>query len=148
MYRAVVSLKRKSGGPQTYAKPRPVFPPYLTGRENPFVENIVADEGAPSDIQMELEVPQDNAYERREFYVETPLRGVQPLPLPRSLHECVENGILHIDRAAARLILSKMHRQEFNEAVYYEFIRSDIVPRAKVTYGSLNRMVGSDIHSL
>ncbi|CAJ0599069.1 unnamed protein product [Cylicocyclus nassatus] len=41
-----------------------------------------------------------------------------------------------------------MHRQEFNEAVYYEFIRSDIVLRAKVTYGSLNRMVGSDIHSL
>ncbi|CAJ0599685.1 unnamed protein product [Cylicocyclus nassatus] len=78
-----------------------------------FVENIVEDEAAPSDIQMEFEVPQGNLYERREFHVETPLRGVQPLPLPRSLHECVENGILHIDRAA-RLILSKMHRQEFN----------------------------------
>ncbi|CAJ0608158.1 unnamed protein product [Cylicocyclus nassatus] len=147
MYRAAVSLKRKSGGTQTYAKPRPVFPPCLTGRENPFVENIVEDEAAPSDIQMELEVPQGNVYERREFHVETPLRGVQPLPLPRSLHECAENGILHIDRAA-RLILSKMHRKEFNEAVYYVFIRSDIVLRAKVTYGSLNCMVGSDIHSL
>ncbi|CAJ0599070.1 unnamed protein product [Cylicocyclus nassatus] len=54
MYRAAVSPKRKSGGPQTYAKPRPVFPPCLTGRENSFVENIVEDEGAPSDIQMEL----------------------------------------------------------------------------------------------
>ncbi|CAJ0594561.1 unnamed protein product [Cylicocyclus nassatus] len=124
MYRAAVSLKRKSGGPQTYAKPRPVFPPYLTGKENPFVENIVEGEGAPSDIQME-EVPQGNVYERREFH----------------------NGIMHIDRAT-RLILSKMHRQEFNEAVYYEFIRSDIVLRAKVTYDSLNRMVGLDIHSL
>ncbi|CAJ0604507.1 unnamed protein product [Cylicocyclus nassatus] len=89
MYRAAVSLKRKSGGPQTYAKSRPVFPPYLTGiKENPFMENIVEGEGAPSDIQME-EVPQGNVYERREFHVETPLRGVQPFPLPRSLHECV-----------------------------------------------------------
>ncbi|CAJ0602328.1 unnamed protein product [Cylicocyclus nassatus] len=59
-----------------------------------------------------------NVYERRKFHVETPLRGVQPLPLPRSLYDCVEDGILHIDRAA-RLILSKMHRQEFSEAVYY-----------------------------
>ncbi|CAJ0595562.1 unnamed protein product [Cylicocyclus nassatus] len=41
-----------------------------------------------------------------------------------------------------------MRRHEFNEAVYYEFIRSDIVLRAKVTYGTLNRMVGSDIQSL
>ncbi|CAJ0590655.1 unnamed protein product [Cylicocyclus nassatus] len=63
MYRAAVSLKRKSGGPQTYAKPRSVFPPRLTGKENPFVENIVEDEGVPSDIQMELEVPQGNVYE-------------------------------------------------------------------------------------
>ncbi|CAJ0604508.1 unnamed protein product [Cylicocyclus nassatus] len=54
---------------------------------------------------------------------------------------------MHIDRAAS-LILSKMHRQEFNEAVYYEFIRSDIVLRVKVTYDSLNRMVGLDIYSL
>ncbi|CAJ0589791.1 unnamed protein product [Cylicocyclus nassatus] len=104
MYRTAVSLKRKSGGTQTYAKPRPVFPPCLTGRENPFVENIVEDEAAPSDIQMELEVPQGNVYERREFHIETPLRGVQPLPSPRSLHECVENGILHIDRAARYFI--------------------------------------------
>ncbi|CAJ0588134.1 unnamed protein product, partial [Cylicocyclus nassatus] len=65
---------------------------------------------------MELEVSQGNVYERREFHVETPLRGVWPLPLPSSLHECVENGILHIDRAAL-LILSKMHRPESNEAV-------------------------------
>ncbi|CAJ0592847.1 unnamed protein product [Cylicocyclus nassatus] len=49
---------RKYGGPQTYAKPRPVFPPCLTGRENAFMENVVEDEGAPSDIQMELEVSQ------------------------------------------------------------------------------------------
>ncbi|CAJ0604673.1 unnamed protein product [Cylicocyclus nassatus] len=63
MYRAAVSLKRKFGGPQTYAKPRPVSPPCLTGRENPFVENIVEDEGAPSDIQMELEVPQGRDFE-------------------------------------------------------------------------------------
>ncbi|CAJ0599542.1 unnamed protein product [Cylicocyclus nassatus] len=69
MYWAAVSLKRKSGGPQTYAKPRPVFPPCLTSRENPFVENIVEDEGAPSDIQMELEVPQGNVYQRREFFL-------------------------------------------------------------------------------
>ncbi|CAJ0597226.1 unnamed protein product [Cylicocyclus nassatus] len=31
---------------------------FVFSRENPFVENIVEDEGAPSDIQMELEVPQ------------------------------------------------------------------------------------------
>ena len=34
------------------------FSSFVFSKENPFVENIVEDEGAPSDIQMELEVPQ------------------------------------------------------------------------------------------
>ncbi|VDN23849.1 unnamed protein product [Cylicostephanus goldi] len=83
------------------------------------MDNAVEDEGDNSDIQMEVEVPQGNLYERRDFHEMH--RRYQPPPLPISLQECVENGVLHIDRAA-RLILSEVRRREFN-AVYYEFVR-------------------------
>ncbi|VDM85901.1 unnamed protein product [Strongylus vulgaris] len=72
---------------------------------------------------------------------------MEPSRLPPTLHDCISNGILQMDNAA-KLILAKMRREQFNEAAYYEFIRSDVALRATPTYGSLNRPFGPSIELL
>ncbi|CAJ0596232.1 unnamed protein product [Cylicocyclus nassatus] len=86
-------------------------------------------------------------YDIREFHEErTEQRPASP-PLPSTLHDCISAGVLHVD-TAAKLILSKMRREEFNEAAYYEFVQSDVAARATTTYGSLNRPLGRDLDLL
>ncbi|VDM78461.1 unnamed protein product [Strongylus vulgaris] len=72
---------------------------------------------------------------------------MEPSRLPPTLHDCISNGILQMDNAA-KLILAKMRREQFDEAAYYEFIRSDVAPRATPTYDSLNHPFGPGIELL
>ncbi|CAJ0596127.1 unnamed protein product [Cylicocyclus nassatus] len=96
----------------------------------PVVEDVVA---ASQDVffGVEQEVPQGNVYERREFYVEeTRTQRQQSPPLPATLHDCIERGVLNLDKAAK------------------EFVRSEMAAKATPTYGSLNQLVGPDINFL
>ncbi|VDK42806.1 unnamed protein product, partial [Cylicostephanus goldi] len=137
------AITRSRAAKRVYAKPRA-----LLDITSPRVveERAIPTEEVP--IALEEEVPQGNVYERREFHVEErrEQRPASP-PLPSHLHDCIDGGVLQVD-TAAKLILAKMRRDEFNEAAYYEFVQSDVVARATTTYGSLNRPLGRDLDLL
>ncbi|CAJ0603422.1 unnamed protein product [Cylicocyclus nassatus] len=133
---------------RVHAKPRTLLD--LTSPrvvQAPVVEDVVA---ASQDVffGVEQEVPQGNVYERREFYVEeTRTQRQQYPPLPATLHDCIERGVLNLDKAA-KVILKNVREGKFNEATYYEFVRSEMAAKATPTYGSLNQLVGPDINFL
>ncbi|RCN38967.1 hypothetical protein ANCCAN_15098 [Ancylostoma caninum] len=105
----------------TYSKSHPLYPEPV---EEEYI--ILSNE---TGIQAQQELPVGNIHERPEFnfHEELPRQPERPA---QSLHECIVDGTLHMDRAA-KFIFDQKQQRTFNQATYNEFVRSDLATKVQ-----------------